>query len=242
MNDSSIKHRGDAVESDSMDFSTGGIDDLDMATDAAEAAARLRKRFGLCFDATGSMDYVWTAATQALGQAVDEITKRSDVPVQIKVVAYRDHIYDAPHLVTEQTVWENDTQALKNFISGVYCNGGGDYPESIGHGLRQLIQQQCNQVILIGDAAGRHDSTGFDEAKIMGADKCPIFAMYTDDRDEALVRHFKKLAELSGGKAFLLKSGTDFMRDALSILFSKALGITYQPTTPEGIAAQKLIG
>lgn len=242
MNNKEVLHRGDVTESDGldMDFNSGGLDDLDMAAAAADSAARLRKRFALVVDATGSMGSVWTAATEALAQAVDEINAKSRVPVQIKVVAYRDHTCDTNFL--EQSQWSNDSKYLKEFIGGILDHGGGDYPESVGHGLAACLQQDCGQIILIGDAAGRDNSTGFKEAEIFGQDKCPIFAMYTNEYDNQLMEHFKQIARLSGGKAMLLKQGESFMRDVLGILFGKALGITYQPATAEGIAAQKLLG
>ena len=242
MNNKEVLHRGDVTESDDfdMDFNSGGLDDLDMAAAAADSAARLRKRFALVIDATGSMGSVWSAATEALALAVDEINAKSRVPVQIKVVAYRDHIHDTNFL--EQSQWSNDSKYLKEFIGGISDHGGGDYPESVGHGLGACLQQDCGQIILIGDAAGRDNSTGFEEAEILGQDKCPVFAMYTDAGDHRLIHHFEKLAQLSGGKAMLLKTGTSFMRDVLGILFGKALGITYQPATAEGIEAQKLLG
>jgi hypothetical protein len=219
-----------------------GLDDLDSATVAANAAAGCRQRFALVCDATGSMSSTWKAAQDALKQAVDQIKSRANVPIQLQVIAYRD-VNDGPEAVCEASEWSDDTNYLQDFIKSISCYGGGDYPESIGYGLRNLIQQQVKSVILIGDAPGKEPDTGFEEATIFGQEKCPIYALYTDDHDKRLKAHFEKLAKLSGGKAMYLGNFKD-LRDILSVLLTsnKALQISYTPETESGKRAQALLG
>lgn len=222
------------------EFGIGSLDDLDNLCNAAEAAAARRQRFALVFDATSSMGSWWTATQDALKTAVDEIKSRTGVPIQIKVVAYRDHVCDDQ--VVDESEWSDDTRYLKNFITSVSCEGGGDYPESIGHGLRQVLGQQCNMVILIGDAPSKPGSLGWDEAAQLGQSDCPIHALYVD-REERLVECFQKLAKLSGGKAMHLKDRKGF-DDILKVLLgsAKALQLDYQPETEEGKRIKALLG
>ena len=228
--------------SDEVDELCGSLDDLDTATIAAEAAEACRMRFALVCDATGSMDSTWSAAKTALTTAVDQIKSKTLVPVQIRVVAYRD-VDDGPDAVCETSDWSDDTDYLKDFISSIRCFGGGDYPESIGRGLRRLIQQRCKTIILIGDAPGKEPDTGFEEALICGQEQCPIYALYTAPSDNRLVGHFEKLAKLSGGKAMPLTSFKD-LRDIISVLLTsnKALQIEYQPESEAGKRAKALLG
>jgi hypothetical protein len=208
-----------------------GFDDFDHLAVAAEAAQAQRKRFLLVCDATSSMDPWWSAAQKALKQAVDEISSRTHIPFQVKVVAYRDHTCD--RVPMEESVWSNDTEYLKDYISTIKSNGGGDFPESIGYGLAPAMQSGSSLVILIGDAPGRDNSTGFEEAKILGAQKCPVYALYVDD-NERTIESFKTIAKLSGGKAMALRDDKT-MTDIFSALLAKVVfQIAYQATSIEG--------
>lgn len=224
------------------EFGIGSLDDLENLCNAAEAAAARRQRFALVFDATSSMGSWWRITQDALKKAVDEIKLRTDLPIQIKVVAYRDHTDDPAPDVVEMSEWSDDTRYLKNFITSMDCKGGGDYPESIGHGLKEVLNQQCNMVILIGDAPSKIGSYGWDEAKQLGQSQCPIHALYVHDSDD-LKQCFGRLAKLSGGKAMHLSSGAGF-DDVLKVLLgsAKALQIDYQPTSEEGKRIKALLG
>jgi hypothetical protein len=208
----------------------------------AEHAELRLQRFALVVDATGSMQGHWDVAREALKEAVDSIKSRSTVPVQICVVGYRDHVCDPSEDVVEASAWSSDTDLLKDYISSIRCRGGGDYPESVGHGLASLQQTKVNQIILIGDAPGREGSQGYREAQASGATGCPIYALYChEERD--LVSNFKTIAKLSGGKAFHLTRKED-LADIFQVLLAsnKALQVTYQPTTEEGLRLKKEMG
>lgn len=212
----------------------GSLDDqFEDLLNAAHTASIQRQRYALCVDATGSMQSTWNMAKDALKQAVDDIKSKVNVPVQIKVVAYRDHESDGDQVI-EQSEWSDDTDYLKEFIGSIRCHGGGDYPESVGHALRECLQQDTKQVILIGDAPGKGESLGYKEAQLLGQSSCPVFALYTNV-EERLVDNFTKIARLSGGKAFHLKDKNS-MRDIFQVLLAanSALQISYQPTTEEG--------
>lgn len=219
------------------------LSDLDSSLEdlmyEAETARVQTQRFVLCFDATSSMGNVWARATDALKQSVSYIKANAACNISIKVVAYRDHEYDAE--IIDQSSWSNDEEYLKAFISKVRCSGGGDYPESIGHGLVAALADQItpNQIILIGDAPGKESSTGFAEAQSLGTQKCPIYALYTDE-DRRLVGHFEQLAKLSGGRAVRLTPSGN-LEDIFKLIISKnkALQITYQATSIEGKRMQK---
>lgn len=219
------------------------LSDLDSSLEdlmyEAESAHAQTQRFVLCFDATSSMGGVWSRATDALKQSVSYIKANAACNISIKIVAYRDHDYDAE--IVSQSIWSNDEDYLKDFISSVRCTGGGDYEESVGHGLVAAIAEQItpNQIILIGDAPGKESSTGFAEAQMLGQQKCPIYALHTD-KDSRLVTHFQQLAKLSGGKAMLLTPSGN-LEDIFKLIISKnkALQITYQATSIEGKRMEK---
>lgn len=209
---------------------TSGMDDFDHLGVAAEAAQAHRKRFVLACDATSSMNEWWREAQVALKQAVDEIKSRTYTPFQIKVVAYRDHTCDPKPL--EESDWSNDTDYLKDFISGIRSDGGGDFPESVGLGLAPAVQSGATLVVLIGDAPGRRESEGFAEAKALGSQGCPVYALYVDE-DERTIESFKHIARLSGGKALHLKNAKS-MTDIFAALLSKLVfQIEYQATSIE---------
>ena len=209
---------------------TSGMDDFDHLSVAAEAAAGVRKRFVLACDATSSMGTWWQEAQVALKQAVDEIKTRTYTPFQIKVVAYRDHTCDL--VPVEESDWSNDTEYLKNFISGIRSTGGGDFPESVGLGLAPAVQSGASLVVLIGDAPGRRESEGFTEAKALGGQSCPVYALYVDEH-ELTVAAFQHIARLSGGKALHLRNAKS-MTDIFSALLSRLVfQIEYQPTSIE---------
>ena len=213
----------------------GDLDDqLDDLMFAAERCESQKQRFVLAVDATSSMYSVWNTAKTALKQAVDEIQSSTTVPIEIKVIAYRDHIYDSVPL--EASNWSNDTDYLKDYISKIPCQGGGDYPESIGHAFAAIKGDQIlpSQVILIGDAPSKEGSWGYAEAKYFGSQKCLIYALYTD-KDPRLVDCFKEFARLSGGKASYL-GDLKAMSDILKVILAsnKVLAIEYQATSIEG--------
>jgi hypothetical protein len=215
-----------------------GIDALDEMAAAANAAEGLRRRYAIVFDATASMGSWWNMAQTAVKQAVDEIKARTFVPFQVKIVAYRDRVCDSMWI--EESVWSDDTDELKRFISNIHSHGGGDTPESVDEGLKAVMQCGTNQVILIGDAPPRPENDCTREAYTMGTDKCPVYALYITDTPK---RSFEMIARLSGGKAFPLNRASD-MWDILQVLLScdKALGITYQPKTVEGKRLLEQIG
>ncbi len=213
----------------------GSLDD--QFEDLLNATAHLHRdmqRFALCVDATSSMGHVWSRAKSALKSAVDYIQENSNCPVQIKVVAYRDKDYDKQYV--EASEWSSDTRYLHNYIAKMSCHGGGDYEESIGQGFKHLLrdQQRANQIILIGDATGKGDDTGYTEAQAFGQQECPIYALYTND-EPRLVTAFERIARLSGGKAFLLDAEAN-LKDIFTVLIAsnKRLKITYQATSIEG--------
>lgn len=209
---------------------TSGMDDFDHLGVAAEAAKTYRKRFVLACDATSSMGSWWKEAQVALKQAVDEIKTRTYTPFQIKVVAYRDHTCDDKPI--EESDWSNDTDYLKSFISSIRSMGGGDFPESVGLGLAPAVQSGASLVVLIGDAPGRTGSEGFAEAKLLGSQGCPVYALYVDE-DERTVEAFKHIARLSGGKAMHLRNAKS-MTDIFAALLSKLVfQIEYQATSIE---------
>lgn len=210
---------------------TEGFDDFDHLATVADAAQAQRKRFLLVCDATSSMGQWWSQAQTALKKAVDEISSKTNTPFQVKVVAYRDHTCDQVPL--EESAWSNNTEYLKEFITGIRSTGGGDHPESIGIGLGCAIQSGASLVILIGDAPGRAESEGFKEATMLGQSKCPVYALYTDVYG-GVKESFEKIARLSGGKAMLLRDAKN-MTDIFSAILAKVVfQIAYQATSIEG--------
>lgn len=233
--DREVVEKLEVQDAEDLGISSAEDDAFDNLGHAAEAARAQRKRFVLVCDATSSMGAWWAEAQHALKQAVDEIKTRTNVPFQVKVVAFRDHTCDA--VPKEESDWSNNTDYLKDFIGHIRSIGGGDFPESIGYGLSPAVQSGSSMVILIGDAPGRANSSGFEEAKVLGHDKCPVFALYTNE-NERTVESFQHIAKLSGGKAMLLRDAKN-MTDIFAALLAKVVfQIAYQPTS---IEAKKLV-
>lgn len=233
-----LELKKDITTSEDDPINVAGLDGLDALAEAASASEKLRRKFVLAIDATSSMYAEWSMAKTALIKAVDEIKRRTLVPFLIKVVAYRDRTCDPEYLI--QSEWSNDEGYLKEFIAEMRCEGGGDFPESVDVGLSAVIPDGPNQIILIGDAPGRPESPGYREAQHLGQTvNCPIYALWVRE-DESTIEAFKKLAKLSGGKAFPLSKDENSFADILTLIFSqdKALMITYQATTLEGKKAE----
>jgi hypothetical protein len=223
------------------EFGETSLDDLDELRELAEALESRRQRIALVFDCTSSMGPYWEVATKTLNRVIDGIKNQSTVPIQIKVVGYRDVRCD--NYPIEACEWSDNTGYLKEFVGSVYCTGGGDFPESIGDGLKEVIHEGPSQIILIGDAPGHKGSEGYTEAHECRLAGCPIYALYTA-RHPDTVEAFEKIAKLSGGKAFYLSStSAECFEDIITVLLAsnKALAIEYQPKTLEGKAVKALL-
>jgi hypothetical protein len=222
-------------------FAGDSLSDLDELASIASALESRRQRVALVFDATSSMYPYWKLAKDTINRVVDGIQSKAAVPVQFKVVAYRDVRFDIPAI--EASEWSGDASYLKAFTESVYCQGGGDFPESIGHGLREVMGQEASQIILIGDAPGHYGSEGHTEASECKQAECPIYALYTVDHEDTK-GEFETIARLSGGKAFHLTSTTtEAFEDVMNVLIAsnKNLAINYEPRTLEGRAIKGLL-
>lgn len=214
------------------DFHIGGLDELESLAVAAESAYKLRRKYIITFDATGSMQSYWSMAQHAVAEAVRQIKKRTHVPVAIKVLAYRDKDFDTDFKTESE--YTDDEKYLKDFISSVRCHGGGDDEESIEVPLETAIEDSANQVIMLGDAPGKNDQSGLSQAKQLGGMKCPVYTLYLNN---SCKRAFENIAKLSGGKAFEFgRMDTSEMEDILMVILcqDKALQIEYQPKSLEG--------
>lgn len=215
------------------DFLSGSLDDLE--TELGHARARVR-RFALCMDATSSMTRYWSEATEALTYIAENIFDRSRVPVELQIIAYRDHCDGSA--IIEKSFYSSDRDYLKNYIRGIRSHGGGDTPEAVSIGLHEVLKEAKNlsRVILLGDAPDHHSQHEGDacvQAKVLGSKTAPVFAIYLDD---CAKESFTKIAKLSGGRAYGFKDFKGGMADIITTLLAQdeMLGITYVPKTIEG--------
>lgn len=215
-----------------------GLDGLSALAEAASAAETKKRRYALVYDATSSMYPYWSLTKKVMKKLIEDIQAKTYVPFEIKIIAYRDVTVDSVPL--EVTKWSADPDYLHSFLDHVSCSGGGDEPESVDIGLTEAMKE-ANLIILVADAQGRPESPGEREASHCGQVGCPIYAFYCDQDNPRLIANFKRLAQLSGGRASLLNDNPDVFKDILSLALSKDSGLQleYKPSTEEGRRIQK---
>lgn len=179
----------------------------------------------LVFDATSSMWNVWEEAKANMKKLV--MRQRELTPnAEFILVAYRD--YCDGYRLLEISSPSANTDELISFLDSIRCSGGGDEPEAVEVALEQMIRirLQPDMVILVGDAPphGVIDQVvnGKDYrvyARKLGECKVPVYAISTND-NSGVTRSFQEIAQLTGGKYFLLNQVSDLI-DLLSTATAK---------------------
>ena len=237
----SLEEVNSAVDEKAEDeFLSGSFDDLE--AEIGHARKRLR-RFCLIMDATSSMSGCWTQAIEAMHYVAENIFDRARVPVELKVIAYRDHCDGSG--ILDQSYFSNDRAYLKDYISNIRCYGGGDEPEAIKVGLEAALTEVegLSRVVLLGDAPDHHEQ-GQDAiipALELGKIQAPIFAIYLRLSAKA---SFEAIAKASGGRAYGFDDFKGGMGDIITTILAqdKLLGIEYIPKTIEGKKIKEELG
>ncbi len=114
----------------------------------------------ICFviDTTGSMGSFIRAAQRELLNALELLSQKSHIDLQVGLVEYRDHPPQDNSFVTKVYPLTNNLKEIQKKINGLSAGGGGDAPEAVYSG----IYDACNQmqwrshsyrfIMLVGDA------------------------------------------------------------------------------------------
>lgn len=170
-------------------------------------------------DATGSMKPVWDKTRENIHELIHRLLEAGKV--ELSWVAYRD--YCDKHRIIEQSQWSNSGHNLKNFISKITCNGGGDFPEAVEKALEIGISEQTvSRIILIGDAPPHEDSNYKELATQLGQMERPVFSFVIGSHPDTH-RTFGEISKLSGGVSFGLENQNDLL-DLLAITVVDEIG------------------
>lgn len=114
----------------------------------------------LCFvvDVTGSMGGFIQQAQKHLLDALNELTKLTQVDLHCGLVEYRDHPPQDNSFVTRVSALTGDFKQVESYIKKLSPQGGGDGPEAVYDGVVAACTQikwrptSYRLVVLVGDA------------------------------------------------------------------------------------------
>ena len=186
-------------------------------------------------DATGSMGRIWSATRDCITEMLRRIDEIGDGQFELMWVAYRD--YSDGGGLLENSRWTKDPSELVEFVNGIRCYGGGDYPEAVEEALRLVNQetaiQQVTRALLIADAPPHPETKGqtlqwhgdrvmetdyMAEAKQLSENKVPVNTFRLNDKPP-LVQSFNQIAEMTGGESLLLdvsRNGSNTLMDIIA--------------------------
>lgn len=178
----------------------------------SQSPERMASSTLILFDATASMIGLWSWTAQVLSETIARISGVANV--KLKCCAYRD--YCDGRGVFESSKWSSDAEPLVEFIKGIRCMGGGDFPEAVELALQKALKEkELTRIILIGDAPP-HPERGYREyAAALGQRNRPVFAFRVDSHPETEAA-FREIAQLTGGHYADLRDYRDLM-DLLSL-------------------------
>ena len=201
-------------------------------------------------DATGSMANLLLRTKENVSlmfeRILDILKDHSLLPdlFELELAVYRD--YDCLDKVLQVSGWETNPLRLRQFMTTVNANGGGDIPEAIEIGLwhvnKRAEEARITQVILIGDAPAKtKDEIKNDRTRYGGEEAfwsatefkerthykieldkikeraIPIHAFYVGEEARS---NFEEIAFETGGKCEFLDvnslSGGDRLTDVIS--------------------------
>jgi len=184
----------------------------------------------LCFvmDVTGSMGSYITAAKQNIEAISDRLAAAEGYDVRFGLIAYRDHPPQDQSFVTREFAFSADVGVMKQNLTTLSANGGGDGPEAVEAGLYSALEASWREtamkvVVLIADAPphglgengdGFPDGapTGVDPLQVLDAMSAKGICVYAIGCQPALSRYrfatdfFIACAERTNGQAIALDS------------------------------------
>lgn len=207
-----------------------GVADAPRSTKTATETPSGTNLLDLCFvmDVTGSMGSYIAAAKQDIEAISDRLAASEGYDVRFGLVAYRDHPPQDQSFVTRQFAFSADVQVMKQNLSTLSANGGGDGPEAVEAGLKSALEAPWRDnamkvVVLIADApphglGERGDGfpdgapTGVDPLQVLDAMSAKGICVYAVGCQPALSQYrfatdfFIACAERTNGQAIALGS------------------------------------
>ncbi len=173
----------------------------------------------ILFDATGSMSNVWNEAKNGIQKLFNRLSQM--IPgIKISLLAYRDY---NDQKIIELLPATDQLEKLEQFIEAIVCDGGDDEPEAVEVALGEMLKSPFLFGILVGDAPphGVKDSArnGNDYKQVCHELKNAGKSVYTVATNQipCTVSSFREIADISGGKFFLLEQIDDLI-DILSLM------------------------
>lgn len=189
------------------------------------------------FDSTGSMGGVITEVKARIGTFMKTITWL--VPdTRLALVTYRDHrkydLNDFEYTIRYTPLTDGTDKGiakLRRFLRTTEAFGGGDIPEAVHEGLKTAIRnagwrKNSKRIIIIfGDAPPRPENNGL--ARIYALSKAwhdktggVVCCIDTTGRSQVM-DEFKEIAAGGGGRAGLLNSERDIVKQLMTYVFPK---------------------
>ena len=194
----------------------------------------------LClFDATGSMQPLWSTTRDTLTEMIGRVTELSSSGCRMKFVAFRD--YCDGNDILETSEWSDQADTLRRFVAGIQCHGGGDFPEAVEHALAYAVDEtEATRVLLIGDAPPHAERDYKVQAQRLAARQLPVFAFILGNQPET-ERTFHEIADITGGTATHLDSLEDLL-DCFVLTVAEEIGgaalieeyLNKHPALPDG--------
>lgn len=174
----------------------------------------------LLFDATGSMQPLWSATKNIINEMIKRITIVGNI--KIKCIAYRD--YCDGDKIFECSEWHTTAEPLFNFLRKIRCDGGGDDPEAVEDALELAYneKEKITRVILIGDAPPHSLEKAVRQATKLRKKDIPVFAFRTGN-SSATRNTFSEIANASGGHYANINNYEDLL-DMISVAIIHDVG------------------
>jgi hypothetical protein len=210
-----IAPEGGVAETVDLADGEGGIVEVSRSVDRLPKAAPGPPRLDLGFliDATGSMQDEMTYLQTELRDIIRRVAPQgSDLKVRIAVVYYRDRGDD---FVTKVSRFTTDIDATTGFLEATRADGGGDFPEDMNAGLREMMNlgwspsgQAARMLVVLADAPPHPypdaPYTYRDALVDAGGRGIAIFPIAASGVDKATEHLFRGFAASTGGKYIFL--------------------------------------
>ncbi len=164
---------------------------------AANATPTSSGQGGLIFalDATMSRQHTWDVATHQQGRMFDAVASVGNLSVQL--------VYFRGMGECRASRWVNDTNALRDLMTGISCRGGRTQISKVLQHARKQVGKadgaiKPSALVFVGDAMEENPDDLCTIAGELGLLKLPIFA-FQEGADPLSEATFREIARLSGG-------------------------------------------
>jgi hypothetical protein len=172
--------------------------EIDAFLRQVRAVAPLRDGQGgrliLALDATMSRQPTWDLACSLQAEMFDAVGKAGTLGVQL--------VYFRGIGECRASKFVNDTDALKQLMAGISCQGGTtQIGKVLSHALKETTSAKVDAVVYIGDAMEEQLQDLSAKAGDLGLRGVPVF-VFQEGRDGIAETAFKEIARLSKGAWF----------------------------------------